>query len=97
MKNPAHTAKRPRKRGKRWFLYVLACSDGTLYTGITNDLSRRVAQHNSGTASRYTRSRLPATLIYNEPCRGRSQALKKECALKQLPKKKKEEYLRDNG
>jgi len=76
---------------------MLACRDNTLYTGITNDLERRVQQHNDGIASRYTRSRLPVRLLYQEPCRGRSQALKKEYAMKQLPRKKKEEYIRDHG
>lgn len=73
---------------------MLACSDNTLYTGITNNLERRVQQHNNGTASRYTRSRLPVTLVYQERCRGRSSALKKEYAMKQLSRKEKQEYIR---
>lgn len=75
---------------------MLVCCDNTLYTGITNDLERRVQQHNDGTASRYTRSRLPVRLLHHEPCRGRSQALRKEYALKQLSRKKKEAYIRDH-
>jgi predicted GIY-YIG superfamily endonuclease len=90
-------AKKRRKKAAAWLLYVLKCRDNTLYTGITIDVSRRVQQHNSGTASRYTRSRLPVMLIFSEPCRSRSQALKKEYAMKRLSRKKKEEYLRDNG
>jgi predicted GIY-YIG superfamily endonuclease len=90
-------AKKRRKKAAAWLLYVLKCRDSTLYTGITLDVSRRVQQHNSGTASRYTRSRLPVMLIFSEPCRSRSQALKKEYAMKRLSRKKKEEYLRDNG
>lgn len=90
-------AKKRRKKAAAWLLYVLKCRDNTLYTGITIDVSRRVQQHNSGTASRYTRSRLPVRLIFSEPCRSRSQALKKEYAMKRLSRKKKEEYLRDNG
>ncbi len=90
-------AKKRRKKAAAWLLYVLKCRDNTLYTGITLDVSRRVQQHNSGTASRYTRSRLPVMLIFSEPCRSRSQALKKEYAMKRLSRKKKEEYLRDNG
>jgi predicted GIY-YIG superfamily endonuclease len=90
-------AKKRRKKAAAWLLYVLKCRDNTLYTGITIDVSRRVQQHNSGTASRYTRSRLPVMLIFSEPCRSRSQALKKEYAMKRLTRKKKEEYLRDNG
>jgi predicted GIY-YIG superfamily endonuclease len=91
------TASRKRTKTKKWLLYMLACKDNTLYTGITNDLERRVKQHNEGTASRYTRSRLPVRLLYHEPCRGRSQALKKEHAMKQLSRKKKDEYIRDHG
>jgi predicted GIY-YIG superfamily endonuclease len=78
---------------RRWYLYVLKCGDGTLYTGITNDLKRREAQHNTGTASRYTRSRLPVKIIYHEPCRNQSYALKKECAMKSLTRKEKEDYI----
>jgi putative endonuclease len=90
-------AKKRRKKAAAWLLYVLKCRGNTLYTGITTDLPRRVQQHNSGMASRYTRSRLPVKLIFWEPCRGRSEALKKEHALKQLSRKEKEEYIRDNG
>ncbi len=79
----------------RWCLYILKCNDGTLYTGISNDLQRRIGQHNNGTASRYTRSRLPVKLIYQERCRGRSSALKKEYAIKQLSKLEKERYINE--
>jgi predicted GIY-YIG superfamily endonuclease len=79
--------------GRRWVLYIIKCRDGTLYTGITNNLARRVKQHNDGSASRYTRSRLPVKLVYQESCRGRSQALKKEFAVKSLSRKGKEEYI----
>jgi predicted GIY-YIG superfamily endonuclease len=80
--------------GRRWVLYIIKCGDGTLYTGITNDIARRVNQHNDGSASRYTRSRLPVKLVYQESCRGRSQALKKEFALKSLSRKEKENYIK---
>ncbi len=86
-------AKKRSKKTIAWQLYILKCSDNTLYTGITNDLSRRLAQHNNGTASRYTRSRLPVKLIYHEKCRGRSSALKKEYAVKQFSRKEKESYI----
>ena len=89
--------KKRTQKASAWSLYVLKCRDGTLYTGITADLPRRVQQHNDGTASRYTRSRLPIKLIFSEPCRSRSQALKKEYALKQLSREKKEGYIRENG
>ncbi len=77
-----------------WWLYVLACRDGTLYTGVTTDVARRFKQHVAGKASRYTRSRLPVTLIHQERCADRSSALKKEHALKSLPRAQKEEYLK---
>ena len=63
----------------RWFLYILKCCDNTFYTGITNDLQRRLDKHNDGSASRYTRSRRPVKLIYHERCQNKSSALKKEC------------------
>ena len=87
-------AKKRSKKAVAWLLYILKCSDNTFYTGITNDLSRRLTQHNNGTASRYTRSRFPVKLIYHEKCRGRSQALKKEYAVKQFSRKEKESYVR---
>lgn len=82
---------------KKWFLYILKCRDGTLYTGITNDIQRRLRMHNDGSASRYTRSRLPVKLVYQEPCRNRSDALRKEWALKRLPKREKEDHIGHNG
>jgi predicted GIY-YIG superfamily endonuclease len=90
-------AKKRKKKPVTWLLYLLKCRDNTMYTGITNDLPRRITQHNNGTASRYTRSRLPVKLIFSEPCLNRSQALKKEYAIKQLSRKEKKAYIRDNG
>jgi putative endonuclease len=80
-----------------WYLYILACRDGTLYTGITNDLTRRIEMHGKGTASKYTRSRRPVRMIHKEACRSLSDALKKEAAVKRLTRSKKEEYLRGHG
>lgn len=78
------------KDDSSWFVYILACADGTLYTGITNDLDRRFQQHNAGTASRYTRSRLPVNLVYSEPQPSRSTALQREAAIKALSRHEKE-------
>ena len=75
---------------KTWFVYLLRCRDQSLYTGITNDLPRRVRQHAAGTASRYTRSRLPVELVYHETQATRSQALKRELAIKSYSKRDKE-------
>jgi predicted GIY-YIG superfamily endonuclease len=74
----------------KWFVYLLRCGDGSLYTGITNDLTRRFNQHNAGTASRYTRSRLPVVLVYQEPQESQSHALKRELAIKALTRTQKE-------
>lgn len=78
-----------------WFVYLLRCADGSLYTGISNDVPRRLKQHNAGTASRYTRSRLPAVLVYQEIQASRSLALKRELAIKALSKQEKELLIRD--
>lgn len=67
-----------------WFCYLLECADGTLYTGITNDLDKRLAAHNGGIASKYTRSRLPVRLAYAEPHPDRASASRREAALKKL-------------
>jgi predicted GIY-YIG superfamily endonuclease len=74
----------------RWLVYLLRCRDGSLYTGITNDLDRRLQAHAAGTASRYTRSRLPVTLAYAEPQPTKSRALKREAAIKGLRRAEKE-------
>ena len=76
-----------------WVVYVLRCADGSLYTGITNDLERRCQQHNAGTASRYTRGRLPTSLIYQEIQPSRSQALKREIAIKAFSRQQKESLI----
>jgi predicted GIY-YIG superfamily endonuclease len=81
------------KTSGRWLLYILKCCDSTLYTGITNDLERRLDQHNSGKASRYTRARVPVVLVYKEGCRSKSSALKKELRIKALSREEKDEYI----
>jgi len=67
-----------------YFLYILSCADGTLYTGITNNLPRRLAQHEAGKGAKYTRGRSPLTLVYVAPCASKSAALKEECRVKGL-------------
>lgn len=69
---------------KQWMLYILSCKDGTLYTGITDDLQRRLAQHESGKGAKYTRGRGPFTLVYQEYMESYSDALKREYQIKQL-------------
>ena len=79
--------------GNGWFVYLLRCADGSLYTGITNDVSRRCDQHNAGTASRYTRSRRPTRLVYEEVHTSRSEALKREAVIKLLSRQEKESLM----
>ena len=78
---------------KTWFLYILRCGDGTLYTGITTDVQARFAQHQAGKGAKYTRGRAPLELVYQEQCPDHSQALKREHAIKQLPRRKKLELI----
>ena len=82
------------RRKESWFLYILECSDKTFYTGVTNDLQRRFKMHNNGKASRYTRTRRPVKLVYQETCLSRTHALVRECAVKALPRKQKEKLVR---
>lgn len=79
-----------RQLTERWFVYILRCADGSFYTGITNDLNRRIEQHNAGTASRYTRSRLPVVMVYREEQFYQSAALQRELAIKALSRTAKE-------
>jgi putative endonuclease len=67
-----------------WIVYVLRCRDGSLYTGITNDLPKRLLRHGAGTASAYTRARRPVRLVYEEPQPDRPAALRREAALRRL-------------
>ena len=77
----------------RWLVYILRCKDGSFYTGITSDLTKRLAAHQNGTASRYTRSRLPVKLIYLESAANRSVATKRELKIKRLSRSQKETLL----
>ena len=83
--------------GGTWTVYMLRCADGSLYTGITTDVVRRCQQHNGGTASRYTRSRRPTRLVYQEAHANRSQASKREAAIKALSRREKESMIRLAG
>ncbi|MDQ0340453.1 putative endonuclease [Caldalkalibacillus uzonensis] len=75
-------------------VYILRCRDGSLYTGYTNDLSRRLRAHREGKASKYTRSRLPVELVYYEQGESKSWALKREYEIKQLSRSAKEALLK---
>lgn len=77
-----------------WLVYMLRCADGSLYTGITNDLAKRLKAHAAGKASRYTRSRPPVALAYTERKRSKSDALKREAAIKRLNRRQKDLLVR---
>ena len=72
-----------------WCLYILRCADGTLYTGITTNVEKRLEQHRSGKGAKYTRGRAPLELVYQEECGTQSQALKREYAVKSMSREEK--------
>jgi len=76
------------------FVYILECADGTLYTGWTTDLERRLREHNAGRGARYTRARRPVTLAYSEQVADRSAALRREAEIRRLRRSDKLELIR---
>lgn len=74
---------------KSWVVYILECKDHTLYTGVTDDFSRRFAAHNAGKGAKYTKGRGPLVLRYLEKCEDKSTALKREIAIKRLSREEK--------
>jgi predicted GIY-YIG superfamily endonuclease len=72
-----------------WLIYILRCREGSLYTGITNDLAKRLQAHQEGKASRYTRSRLPVKLVYLESAANRSAAMRRERMIKRMNRRQK--------
>ena len=74
---------------KAWFVYVLRCGDGSLYTGIARDVQARLQMHRSGKGAKYTRGRGPLELVYTEQCADKSKALKRELAIKALSREEK--------
>ena len=78
---------------REYCVYILRCADGSLYTGITNDLARRLCQHNGGKGAKYTRGRGPVTLAYREACVDRAAASKREYAIKRLSREEKERLI----
>lgn len=74
-------------------VYILSCADGSLYTGATTALEKRLEKHQLGKASRYTRSRLPVVLVYRESCPGYAAALRREAEIKKMPRSQKERLL----
>lgn len=78
---------------KCWYLYILRCGDGTLYTGITTDVDARLEVHRSGKGAKYTRGRGPLELVYSEECGSHSDALKRELTIKALPREEKQKLI----
>jgi putative endonuclease len=74
---------------REWLVYLLRCRDGSLYTGITNVLARRLVSHRAGKGSAYVRARLPVCVVYREPQPDRSAALRRELAIKKLTRRDK--------
>jgi putative endonuclease len=72
------------------YVYIVRCADGTLYTGWTTDVARRITQHNAGRGARYTRMRRPVVLVYREEMPDRSAAMRREWAIKKLDRERKE-------
>ena len=74
-----------------WYVYILRCQDDSLYTGVCTDLERRVQEHNqcNKKGARYTRARRPVRMVYQEDCENRSEACKREAAIKKLQRKQK--------
>ena len=78
-----------------WYVYILRCGDGTLYTGITDDVDRRLAVHRSGKGAKYTRGRGPLEVVYTQEVPDKSAALKREIAIKKLTRQEKEQLIKE--
>jgi putative endonuclease len=68
-----------------WLVYILRCADGTLYTGVTNDMEKRLVEHNAGRGARYTRTRRPVEVVYREEAPDRGAAQRRESEIKRMP------------
>ena len=76
-----------------WAVYILECSDGSFYTGISNNVEARINTHNASKGAKYTKSRLPVTLVFQENTLTKSESLRREIEIKKLPRKKKMELI----
>lgn len=86
-----------KKSKPTWYLYIILCGDGTLYTGITTDIEQRVSAHECGKGAKYTRGRGPLKLVYKEMHKNRSKASQREAAIKRMNKTEKLELIKMNG
>jgi predicted GIY-YIG superfamily endonuclease len=80
-----------------WYLYILRCKDGSLYTGITTDVEKRLEAHRLGRGAKYTRGRGPLELVYREECGDHSAALHRELEIKRLPREEKLKLIEKNS
>ena len=80
-----------------WWVYILECRDGTLYTGCTDDVQRRMAAHNAGRGAKYTRGRGPLTVVYREALPDKGAALRREAAIKRLSRVEKLRLIENDG
>ena len=74
---------------KQWFVYMLRCGDGSLYTGVSTDVQARLKAHQFGKGAKYTKSHLPVSLVYTETCPDKSSAFRREWQIKQLSREEK--------
>ena len=84
------------EKDSKAYMYVVECSDGTLYTGYTTDVGRRLKTHNSGKGAKYTRARLPVKLIYSEAFDSKSEAMSAEALFKKKNREKKLAYIKEH-
>lgn len=85
------------KTGKCNYTYIVKCRDGSLYTGWTNDLDRRIKAHNEGKGAKYTKSRRPVSLVYYEEFGTKEEAMRREYEIKHMARSRKEEMIKDRG
>lgn len=81
----------------QWWVYIVRCNDGTLYTGITNNLDKRMVAHNKGQGAKYTATRLPVMLVWSQEYESRSIALKEELRIKSLSRTQKQHIVETTG
>ncbi len=79
------------------YVYILECSDGSYYTGYTNNLEKRIEAHQTGKGAKYTRGRTPVELLFSEVYESKTEAMQEEYRIKQLSRKQKEEYMYENA
>ncbi len=79
---------------KSWYVYILRCKDDTLYTGMTDDLHKRLEAHNSGKGAKYTRGRIPVEMVYHEVCATKMEACQREYRIKRLTRQEKLELIK---